>query len=91
MAEAQKNVPIDETFHDQLKRIAIIDKTSMKNTVQKWIKKDGRGVAPSTKEPRKEEPKKEEQKHGDLLDVVSKQQETQSPASSVAPFAPPES
>lgn len=44
MAEAQKNVPIDESFHDQLKRIAIIDKTSMKNTVQKWIRKDGRGV-----------------------------------------------
>jgi hypothetical protein len=44
MAEAQKNVPIDETYHDQLKRIAIIDKTSMKSTVQKWIRKDGRGV-----------------------------------------------
>ncbi len=49
MAEAQKNVPIDETFHDQLKRIAIIDKTSMKNTVQKWIRKDGRGVEIASK------------------------------------------
>jgi hypothetical protein len=58
MAEAQKNVPIDETFHDQLKRIAIIDKTSMKNTVQKWIRKDGRGVDPALqKKQDKPEPK----------------------------------
>lgn len=57
MAEAQKNVPIDETFHDQLKRIAIIDKTSMKNTVQKWIRKDGRGVElPVRKQDKQESP-----------------------------------
>ena len=57
MAEAQKNVPIDETFHDQLKRIAIIDKTSMKNTVQKWIRKDGRGVElPTRKQDKPESP-----------------------------------
>lgn len=42
--EKQKNVPIDETFHDQLARIAILDKTSMKATVHTWIKKDGRGI-----------------------------------------------
>jgi hypothetical protein len=55
MAEAQKNVPIDEPYHDQLKRIAIIDKTSMKNTVQKWIKKDGRGVVTTPKKSEKPE------------------------------------
>jgi hypothetical protein len=61
MAEAQKNVPIDESYHDQLKRIAIIDKTSMKNTVQKWIRKDGRGVETPAKKQEKIEPPKESQ------------------------------
>lgn len=44
--EKQKNVPIDETYHDQLARIAILEKTSMKAMVHSWIKKDGRGVLP---------------------------------------------
>ena len=64
MAEAQKNVPIDETYHDQLKRIAIIDKTSMKNTVQKWIRKDGRGVEIASK--------KQEVGKSELIESLSK-------------------
>jgi hypothetical protein len=39
----QKNVPIDEEYHAELGRIAILDRTSMKGTVQTWIRKDGRG------------------------------------------------
>jgi hypothetical protein len=86
MAEAQKNVPIDETFHDQLKRIAIIDKTSMKNTVQKWIRKDGRGVEIPVK---KQE--KEESKHGDLLGAVFKENATPTQMMPTVSTAPKES
>jgi hypothetical protein len=40
----QKNVPIDEPIHSRLKRIAILDGTTMKGKVTEWIVKDGRGV-----------------------------------------------
>jgi len=39
----RKNVPIDEPYHDELKRISILDKVSMKRVIEKWIERDGRG------------------------------------------------
>ena len=39
----QKNVPLDVEHHARLKRISILDETSMKNVVHKWIDNDGRG------------------------------------------------
>ena len=40
---SNKTVPLDQDHHDQLGRIAILENTSMKAVVQKWIDKDGRG------------------------------------------------
>ena len=40
---SNKTVPLDQDHHDQLGRIAILEKTSMKAVVQKWIDEDGRG------------------------------------------------
>ena len=55
----QKNVPIDEPFHARLKRIAILEGTSMKAIVTGWIVRDGRGVVTGEISPAKmpEEPK----------------------------------
>jgi len=38
-----KNVTLDEEHHSQLIRISILEKTSIKAVVQKWIDEDGRG------------------------------------------------
>lgn len=38
--EKQKTIPLDESYHSRLKRIAIRDKATMKAKVQEWIAAD---------------------------------------------------
>ena len=41
--EQQMNVPISKSYHEQLKAIAGVEKKSMKDVVEGWVAKDGRG------------------------------------------------
>lgn len=42
-ADRQKNVPISETYHHELQAISLIEKKPMKEIVEGYIRKDGRG------------------------------------------------
>ena len=42
--EAQMNVPISRTHHEQLAAIALVEKKSMKRVVEGYIEADGRGA-----------------------------------------------
>lgn len=43
-SEAQMNVPISRTHHEQLAAIALVEKKSMKRVVEGYIEADGRGA-----------------------------------------------
>jgi hypothetical protein len=49
--EKQLNVPISQSYHGRLKRIASIDGISMKHVVEKWIEIDGRGKIETVQKP----------------------------------------
>lgn len=42
-ADRQKNVPISETYHQELQAISLITRKPMKEIVEGYIREDGRG------------------------------------------------